>query len=101
MLAASIAEKRILEAKETGAEAIVISCTGCFALSEKAAEQNMEIYNITELAQMAIGEKIPHRIAEVKNQLMNNMISKISENPDILTNKYRIKNGNIERLELE
>ncbi len=97
-LAADIAEKRVLEAKETGAEVIVVSCTGCFALSEKAAEQGLEIYNITELAQIAIGEKPPHRIEEIKKQLTRNIMTKIGENPDVLKQRYTIKNGQIEPL---
>jgi Fe-S oxidoreductase len=96
--AVDIAQKRVLEAKETGAEAIVISCTGCFALSEKAAEQGMEIYNITELAQIAIGERPLHRIEEVKKQLNKNIFKVIGENPDILTKRYIIKNGEIRAL---
>jgi len=94
-LASQIAEKRVLEAKETGADAIVVSCTGCFALSEKAAEHGLEIYNITEVAQMAIGEKPVHRIEEIKSKLNKNIFKVISENPDILTKRYTIKNGGI------
>jgi hypothetical protein len=84
------------EAKEAGAEAIVISCTGCFALSEKATEQGLEIYNITELAQMAIGEKPPHRIEEIKKTLTQNILNRIIENPEALKQRYTIKNGEIE-----
>lgn len=94
--AAAIAEKRALEAKATGAEAMVISCTGCFALAEKAAEQGLEIYNITELAQMAIGEKPLHRIDEIKKTLTQNIMTKIIENPEALKKRYMIKNGEIE-----
>jgi len=97
-LADSIAEKRVLEAKETGAQAIVISCTGCFALAGKAKEHNMDIYNITELAQIAVGEKPPHRIIEIQNQLRNDLMKKISENPDVLNDRYRIEGGDIRRL---
>jgi Fe-S oxidoreductase len=94
-LATKIAEKRVLEAKETGADTIVVSCTGCFALSEKASAQGLEIYNITELAQMAIGEQPLHRIEEIKSQLNKNMFKVIGEHPDILTKRYTIKNGEI------
>jgi heterodisulfide reductase subunit D len=94
--AAAIAEKRAMEAKATGAEAIVISCTGCFALSEKAAEQGLKIYNITELAQKAIGETPPHRIEIIKKTLTQNIMTKIMENPEALKKRYTIKNGEIE-----
>jgi len=92
-LASQIAEKRVLEAKETGADTIVVSCTGCFALSEKAAEHGLEIYNITELAQIAIGEKPLHRIEEIKRELNKNIFKMISENPEVLKKRYTIKNG--------
>ncbi len=95
-LASKIAEKRVSEAREIGAEAIVVSCTGCFTgLVEKAEEQNIEVYYITELAQMAIGEKPLHRLKEMKNQLTKNIITKVSENPGILKQKYIIKNGEV------
>ncbi len=97
-LASQIAEKRVLEAKETGADTIVVSCTGCFALSEKAAEHGLEIYNITELAQIAVGEKPPHRIEEVKNQLTRNIFKGVSENPEALKQRYIIQNGEISLL---
>lgn len=94
--AADIARKRALEAKETGAEAMVISCTGCFALAEKAAELGLEIFNITELAQKAIGEIPPHRIELIKKTLTQNIMTKIVENPEALKKRYTIKNGEIE-----
>jgi Fe-S oxidoreductase len=89
----------VAEAKETGAEAIVVSCTGCFhALEEKAGEQDLEVYYITELAQLAAGEKILHRLKEIKRQLTNNIFKKISENPQILKQRYSIKNGKVMKL---
>jgi len=94
-LASDLAEKRVLEAKETGADAIIVSCTGCFNLSEKAEAHGLDIYNITELAQIAIGEKPVHRIEEVKKQLQINIFKTISENPDVLKQKYIVKNGEI------
>ena len=97
-LAAQIAEKRVLEAKETGADTLVVSCTGCFALSEKAAEQGLEIYNITELAQMAIGENPVHRIEEIKKELNRNIFKVVSEKPDLLTTRYKVENGEIKTL---
>lgn len=94
-LASQIAEKRVLEAKETGTDTIVVGCTGCFALSQKAAEYGLEIFNITELAQMAIGEKPPHRIEKIKRELNNNIFKVISENPEVLKKRYAIKNDEI------
>jgi Fe-S oxidoreductase len=95
-LGSKIAEKRVSEAKEIDAEVIAVSCTGCFsALVEKAEEQNIEVYYITELAQMAIGEKPLHRLKEMKNQLTKNIIKKITENPEIWKQKFIIKNGEI------
>jgi Fe-S oxidoreductase len=98
-LGSKIAEKRVFEAQEIGAEAIIVSCTGCFSsLVEKAEEQNIEVYYITELAQMAIGEKPLHRLKEMKNQLTKNIIKKISEHPEIWKQKYIISNGKIKML---
>jgi Fe-S oxidoreductase len=94
-LASALAGKRVSEAKETGAEAIVVNCTGCFALLGKAEEQNLEVYNITELAQMAIGEEPPHRIGEIDRQLRSDVIKKIVERPEILSERYVIRNGKI------
>lgn len=94
-LASGLAEKRVMEAKETGAEAIIVSCTGCFALSEKAEEHGLEIYNLTELAQIAIGEKPIHRLEEIKSQLTNNIFIKIGENPELFKQRHIIKDGEI------
>ncbi len=97
-LADQMAEKRVLEAKETGADTLVVSCTGCFALSGKAAEKGLEIYNITELAQMAIGENPVHRIEEIKKELNRNIFKVVSEKPDLLTTRYKVENGEIKTL---
>jgi Fe-S oxidoreductase len=94
-LAARLAEKRVLEAKETGADTIVVSCTGCFALSGKAAEYGLEIFNITELAQMAAGEKPLHRIEEIKRELGKNIYKAIQENPEESAKRYILKEGEI------
>lgn len=93
--AAAIAEKRVLEAKATGADAIVVSCTGCLSLSGKAAQHGLETYHITELVQMAIGEKPPHRIEEIKTKLITNILTKISADPSLLSQKYILENGEI------
>ena len=98
-LAERIANMRVSEAEEAGAEAIAFICTGCvFALSNKATEKNIETYYITELAQMAIGEKPPHRIVEVTNRTIELMAKKIVENPGLIKDKCVIKNGKIQRL---
>jgi Fe-S oxidoreductase len=95
-LGTEIAEKRVAEAKAIRAEAIVVSCTGCFsALLEKAEQEGLEVFYITELAQMAIGEKPLRRLKEMKNRLTENIIKKISENPGILKQKYVIKDGEV------
>lgn len=98
-LAEEVANMRVSEAEEVGAEAIAFICTGCvFALSKKAMEKNIETYYITELAQMAIGENPPHRIVEVTNRTIELMAKKIVENPGLIKDKYIIKNGKIHRL---
>jgi Fe-S oxidoreductase len=97
-LASDMAEKRVSEAKETGADAIVVSCTGCLSLSDKAKEQGLEVYNITELAQMAIGEEPPHRVAEVNRQLRSDIVKKIVERPELLKEKYVVRDGKVSRI---
>lgn len=97
-LAARVAEKRVLEAKATGAQALVVGCTGCFALSGPATQHSLDLYHITELVQMAIGEKPPHRIEATKTQLVTNVITKISAHPSLLNRKYILKDGMVEPL---
>lgn len=94
-LAANVAGRRISEAEATGAEAIVVDCTGCFALWEKATEHGLDIYHIIELAQLAIGEKPLHRIKEIKSQYSSSLFRTISKNPDLLKQRYIIQNGEI------
>ena len=94
-LAARVAEKRVAEAKETGAEILVIGCTGCFALSEQATSQGLEIYHITELAQLAMGEEPAHRIQEIRSQLRQRIVKAITEERDALAKRYVIRSGEI------
>ena len=94
-LAARIAEKRVSEANETGAEILAIGCTGCFALWEKAASQGLEVYHITELAQLAMGEEPAHRIEEIRSQLRQKIIEVVAEDPDVLSKRYVIRDGEI------
>lgn len=94
-LSASVAEKRILEAKATGAQTIVVNCSGCFALSAKAKKHGLEVYHIIELVQRALGEKPPHRIEEVKNGLVRSIVTKISADPKLMEQRYVIQNGTL------
>ncbi|WXG41762.1 MAG: (Fe-S)-binding protein [Candidatus Freyarchaeum deiterrae] len=94
-----IANKRVSEAEEAGADAMAFICTGCvFALSKNAAEKNIEAYYMTELAQMAIGEQPPHRIVEVTNRAMELLGKRIGQNLGLMNDKYLIKGGKIHRL---
>ena len=93
-----LAEKRANEAKAAGADIISVSCTGCFALTKKAGEQNIDVFNITELAQLAIGETPPHRITEVTNQLRQNVMKTFMENPSLLKEKFAMENGKAVKL---
>ena len=97
-LADKVAGKRTDEAKAAGATAVAVSCTGCFALTKKAAEQHMDVFNITELAQIAVGETPHHRITEVTDQLRQNMMKTFTENPSLLKDKYIIENGEVRKL---
>ena len=94
-LADQVAQKRVEEARTAGADVIAVSCTGCFALNKKAAGLNIEVMNITELAQMAIGEKPPHRLTEVLQQLNQNIFAGYSRNPDLFKTRYKIENGKV------
>ncbi len=92
-LAASIAEKRVTEAKAAGAETLAVGCTGCFAISEPAAKQGLDTYHITELIQMAIGEKPLHRIEETKTKLVATVINKMAATRSLLAQKHIIEDG--------
>ncbi len=94
-LAAAVAEKRVAEAKASGAEAIVVNCTGCFSLMAKAARHGLELYHIIELVQLATGEFPPHRIKEVQDRLVKSIVTKIGGDPDILNRKYIIRDGKV------
>ncbi|MEM2455291.1 MAG: (Fe-S)-binding protein, partial [Candidatus Bathyarchaeia archaeon] len=52
------AKQRILEAKSVGAEAIVTACCWCernFKDAVKEMDEKIDIYDIVELVQMAMG----------------------------------------------
>jgi len=98
-LATEIAKKRISEAEHANAEAIVHICTGCLTtLSNFATEKNIKSYYITELAQMAIGETPSLDILNNAKNLQTQVINTISQNPNILTERYILKSGKIVRL---
>jgi Fe-S oxidoreductase len=93
-----VVTKRIAEAKDTGAEVIAVSCSGCFALNTKASEHNLEVFNITELAQMAIRENPPHRLEEISRAFQLNMMETLTKNPELLTRRYTLENGEVKPL---
>jgi Fe-S oxidoreductase len=94
-LAAEVAGERVLEAAEAGAEVMAVSCTGCFAMSEKAAEHGLDLYHITELAQVAIGETPRHRIEETKTRLAENLMQCMGKDPEMLNQRYVLRNGEV------
>jgi Fe-S oxidoreductase len=98
-LAKKIAKMKISEVEETGANAIAHICTGClFRLSRYALKKNIESYYITELAQLAVGEKPIHKIVDTAKKLENYLFKKISENPRLMKERYVIKKGKIIRI---
>ncbi|MFX1338822.1 MAG: (Fe-S)-binding protein [Promethearchaeota archaeon] len=98
-LGKKIAKMRIKEATNVGADSIAFICTGCLiGLSRYALSKNIEPYYITELAQMAIGETPYHKILETSKQMENHLFKKISENPNLMKERYIIKNGKITRI---
>jgi len=97
-LSEKIAARRVSEAKEQGAEVVVVNCVGCLNLSPKASEMGIDTFHVIELAQMAIGEMPAHRINETLKNTMGAVMEKIGKNPDIMTDKYIMRNGQIQRL---
>lgn len=94
-LAAQIAEKRVSEAKAAGAQTLAVGCAGCFTLSGSAAKNGLAAYHLLELAQMAIGEKPPHRIEEIKSQLIASVFTRAVSDPSLMTQKYILEDGRI------
>jgi Fe-S oxidoreductase len=92
-LAATSAEKRVLEAKAAGARILAVSCTGCFNLSQPVLRHGLTVYHLTELAQMAVGETPPHRIEETKTRLAKNIFAKMNSDPEVLQRKYILQDG--------
>ncbi|MFX1243134.1 MAG: (Fe-S)-binding protein [Promethearchaeota archaeon] len=98
-LSTKIAKERILEAEVVNADIIAHICTGCLAtLSRNATEKNINSYYITELAQMAIGETPPLNILKNTENLNKQVMKTITKKPNLLTEKYIIKNGKTNRL---
>lgn len=94
-----VAKKRVSEAENVNADIIAHICTGCLhTLSQHASDKNIESYYVTELAQMAIGEKAAHTIVEASEQIKKAIFNKIRENPCLLTERYIIKNGEIKQV---
>jgi len=90
-----VSEMRISEAEEIEAELIAVSCTGCLALAKPSRNKNIETYHMLELAQIAIGEKPPHRTIEI-SEILNDLVNRtINKNPYLLKDKYIIKDGKI------
>lgn len=98
-LAARVASERVLEAVDAGADTIAVGCAGCFALDDTADVHNMETYHIIELVQMAAGDKPPHRIKEVRAQLIDHVLTRIAADPALMTQKYVLENGHLRALE--
>lgn len=98
-LAQKIQRKNISEAKEAGADAIAFVCPGCISfLAKSAAKKKIGTFYITELAQLAIGEKISHRILESLEEVQNHVIRKILDNPSIMSDRYIMKNGTLKKI---
>jgi len=98
-LAIDIAKKKIAEAEYVKADSIAHICTGCLsALSYHATERNIKSYYITELAQMAIGEQPLLNILENTKNIQKQIMKTISKNPNVIAERYVIKDGKICRL---
>jgi Fe-S oxidoreductase len=98
-LATNIAKDRITEAEHVNAEIIAHICTGCLAaLSNYATERKIKSYYITELAQMATGEDPTLNIIHNTKKLQKQIMETISKNPNVIADRYIIKEGKIHRL---
>ncbi len=91
-----ISGMRIAEVEDIDAKLMAVSCTGCLSLAKPARERNIETYHMLELAQMAIGEKPPHRTIELRENYKKLIEKTVKENPDLLKDKVIIKNGKIQ-----
>ena len=98
-LATEIAKNKITEAEQVNAEVIAHICTGCYsALSNHATKKNIKSYYITELAQFATGEQPSLNILENTKNLQKQIMQTIRKNPNIIKERYIIKEGKTTRL---
>jgi len=98
-LARKIGEQKIAEAEEVQADALAFLCPGCiYTLGKYASEKNIDSYYITQLAQIAIGEKVVPKIPELTHQIKGHLVKKIKENPKIIKERYIVKNGKIQQI---
>ena len=93
-----ITDMRLMEVEDIEVNKIVVSCTGCLSIAKPAKERNIETYHILGLAQMAIGEKPPHRTIELREKYQGLIENTIKESPDLLNDKVILKNGKIQRI---
>ena len=57
---AEIQRKNLDDAEEAGAEAMTFLCPGCIrGLGQGTVERGMDIYMISDLCRLALGEEIP------------------------------------------
>ena len=86
--------RRIREAEETGAEALVVHCSACLFILSMAREicgSRMSIYHVLELVQLASGEEPVHRhrerawqiIAAVTYQFLHSLFQRSFQIKDI------------------
>ena len=98
-LATEFAKKRIHEAELVNTEIMAHICTGCYsALFNAATERNIKSYYITELAQLATGERPSLNILDNTKKLQKQIMQTISKNPNIIKERYTMKDGKILRL---
>jgi 3-keto-L-gulonate-6-phosphate decarboxylase len=60
-------QRRLREAEDTGADAMVVSCAGCYwllSMMKVLSGSDLPIYHIIEIVQMASGEQPVHRVDE-------------------------------------
>jgi Fe-S oxidoreductase len=98
-LGRKIAKTRVKEAVDVDADAITYICHGCLmGLAKFGLAKKIESYYITELVQMAIGERPYHKIVKTLDQIVNHLFKKVGENPSLRTDKYIVKDGKITQI---
>lgn len=91
-----ITHNRLLEVKSRDVQNIAVSCTGCLSLGVPAQKEDMEVYHILELVQKSIGEEIPHKTIEARNDFQRLVKNKIENEPDLLEERYEMRDGKLE-----